>query len=238
MEDIEYAIAEKFVSIQGEGFWAGSPMAFVRLSGCPVGKIKGICCSWNGEPFICDTGKSYASPGKVEHHAYTEINERLTASDIWAWVESTRCSTLLLTGGEPLAYDLAPFCRELLTRPKYSLHIETSGTESSTLPMPLNFPQIWITVSPKTLGPYPALFVANELKLLVGHSDYATKILDWLKENTPPSWLGTKPIYLQPTEYSDPQLTRYATKVAIDTVLFRPDVFRLSVQTHKYLGVR
>src|SRR6266550_3760020 len=80
VDDITYPIAEIYNSLQGEGTWVGTPMLFVRLAGCPVGKYEpptaqqsletdpgslhvlrashpahSICTAWNGTRFLCDT---------------------------------------------------------------------------------------------------------------------------------------------------------------------------------------
>ena len=235
---MKYPIAEKFFSIQGEGCHTGVPMAFVRLSGCPVGGVEGICRDWSGMPFICDTGQSYPDALKgAEHHPYTEIQERLTAEELWEW--SKDIPTLLLTGGEPLAQDLSEIIK---TRPPdRELHIETSGLYD----IDLDFDQsihIWLTVSPKSKGPWeakmqnwPAVKYADELKLLVGLDTTVDEIETWLElVKADP----TIPIYLQPIEYPDPSITAASRSRTIEMILRRPERYRLSAQLHKFLKVR
>jgi organic radical activating enzyme len=122
---MEYKVTEIFQSLQGEGSYMGFPVNFVRLAGCPVG------CDF------CDTNK--------------EVAEHLTERQILL-----RCNQLLnivvITGGEPLAQDLAPLCR-LLRDHGYRIHLETSGWH----PADYNEVQLgnvyklfdWVTVSPK-----------------------------------------------------------------------------------------
>ena len=78
-------IAERFVSINGEGLRVGQLSAFIRFAGC------GLACSY------CDTEWARADSAAVEH---------LTIEDLvaWAYAQPTACITL--TGGEPLQQPL------------------------------------------------------------------------------------------------------------------------------------
>lgn len=99
-----YKIAEKFKSVQGEGMYCGTPMAFIRFVGCSVGKT--IC-------HHCDTDfdKEYAWLGG----GVFDEDQLLT----WAKPYQHIC----LTGGEPLDQDLRPFLDK-----GFFTHVETSGT--------------------------------------------------------------------------------------------------------------
>ena len=76
-----YNIAEKFVSINGEGRKAGQPAVFIRFKGCNLN------CSY------CDTlwANSDNCPA-----------EMMTANDILVYIQKTGISNVTLTGGEPL----------------------------------------------------------------------------------------------------------------------------------------
>lgn len=107
-------------TIQGEGFWTGFGVDFIRLWGCPVG------CRW------CDTG--YANGGK--DIPFVEM----TIEDI---VKSVRSDRLVISGGEPfLQKDLPSLTLALANK---SVSIETSGIYYQELPF-----SVWVTLSPKT----------------------------------------------------------------------------------------
>src|SRR5438128_6523990 len=138
-----YSITEHFTSVQGEGFWVGTPMHFVRLAHCPVGKTRGMCTNWDGKQFVCDTGPSYKPPFGAEWHNYEEVNDRVDGTTIWSWLD--KCKHLCLTGGEPLAYDLLDIIHKIPDGAR--LHIETSGT--ITHPGITKYGNVWVTLSPK-----------------------------------------------------------------------------------------
>lgn len=133
-----YAVAETFLSLQGEGLYAGTPMFFIRLAGCNVGRGVGPytqCTSCFGDSFVCDT--DYRS------------KLRLTAAALEQMASESRAQHICITGGEPFVQDLEPLIDELL-QPlgERMVHIETSGTR----PIPnwvADYEQIWVACSPK-----------------------------------------------------------------------------------------
>ena len=94
-------INEIFYSLQGEGFWTGTPMIFVRFSGC------NLRCSF------CDT----------EHETFTEM----TDSEILAQIGAFPIKRVCLTGGEP-PLQIDDKLIEILHQAGYFIHIETNGT--------------------------------------------------------------------------------------------------------------
>ncbi len=220
-----YPINELFETIQGEGFYTGTPAIFLRLQGCPVG------CPW------CDTQHTWDKSAKDQ----VDLSTVLTKSSATAqWTELTAAEVLaafkqqgfhakhvVITGGEPAMYDL----RELgnvLEAAGYNLQIETSGTYELKVSA-----DTWVTVSPKLDMPGGFLVRpdcmkrANEIKHPVAMQKHIDA-LDNLLERCPPA-VGTI-ISLQPIS----QRPR-ATELAIKTCIERN--WRLSVQLHKYLHI-
>ena len=98
-----YRVNEIFCSLQGEGFWTGTPMVFLRLSGC------NLKC-----PF-CDT----------DHDAFQEM----TADEIVAAAKAAGgpCERVCVTGGEP-GLQLDKELVDALRGAGYKVHVETNGT--------------------------------------------------------------------------------------------------------------
>ena len=116
---MKYKVNEIFYSLQGEGFWTGTPMVFVRFSGC------NLQCPW------CDTSHEDGVEMTVD-----EIADAVAKADTG---DSRR---ICLTGGEPLLQVDEELIRYLKSL-NYRLHVETNGT----LPRPEMLD--WVTMSPK-----------------------------------------------------------------------------------------
>ncbi len=203
----KYKINEVFYSLQGEGYWVGTPMVFVRFAGC------NLECE-----FGCDTDKTVKK--------LYDSNELLKAVRQVA----KSCKRVCLTGGEPFLQDIEWFI-SILHSHGFMVHIETNGTffdrvlalRSST----------WVTVSPK--DEETARKVTNyqwrgEIKWLVGNNKNL-----WIKSSR---WIGRPldiPQFLQPVWGKNYQAN---LKRAIEVCKQYPDRFRLSLQTHKLIGVR
>ena len=129
---------------------------------------------------------------------------------------------VIITGGEPLMHDLQPLTqalRELGLR----IHLETSGA------YPFSGQFDWVTFSPKPFKiPHDSIYPqANELKVVVANAED----LHWAEEQAQrvhPTTLK----YLQP-EWNSP----HSQSLIMDYVLQHPD-WRISLQSHKFLGVR
>ncbi|MCS6896092.1 MAG: 7-carboxy-7-deazaguanine synthase QueE [Bacteroidia bacterium] len=143
-----YPIVEHFYTLQGEGYWAGTPAYFIRLGGCDVG------CSW------CDTRHSWKKEGWPT----------FSPTDILGWISQTPATHIVLTGGEPTMHPLDPLISELKAR-GYFLQIETSGAYP-----PPDLPIDWVTFSPKRFKPPQPTWYhqAHELKVVIhAKSDFA-----------------------------------------------------------------
>ena len=139
-----YKVNEIFYSLQGEGYWTGTPMVFVRLSGC------NLDCPW------CDTSHQSGTLMSAD-----EIIARIKEVDYGYDGFDHNCGRVCITGGEPLlqlGYDLI----NALHRLDYSIHVETNGT----IPRPemLN----WVTMSPKG---ETVLDNPNEIKIVYEGGD-------------------------------------------------------------------
>jgi len=192
-------VMETFESLQGEGFHTGIPSYFIRIGGCDVG------CHW------CDVKESW----DPLRHPLREVDEVIKAIP-------PHIRTVVITGGEPLLYDLS-YLTKRLKQNNLQIHLETSGTG------PLRGEFDWICLSPKkNLLPLPELYAkADELKIIVFNKtdfDFAEKQAALVRADIP--------LFLQPEwsrrEKMLPQIVDY---------ILRNPRWRLSLQTHKYIGL-
>jgi organic radical activating enzyme len=126
---------------------------------------------------------------------------------------------LVLTGGEPLAQAAAPALIDALRADGRRVHIESNGTIDVALP-----DDVWLTVSPKERL-HPAMAArANEAKLIVD----GRVPLEWLAH-----FPAATPVFLQPEGNKPANVA-----LAIEAAKAQPARLRLSLQTHKFIGVR
>lgn len=193
-------LMEEFYTIQGEGFHSGKAAYFIRLGGCDVG------CHW------CDVKESW----DAELHPLTSVDT------IVANASKYPSKTVVVTGGEPLLYNL-DLLTSKLKEAGIKTFIETSGA------YPLSGQWDWICLSPKKFkGPMPAIApLAGELKVIVfNKSDF-----DWAEEHAKLVSDQCK-LYLQPewskAEQMTPQIIEYVKN--------NPK-WEVSLQTHKYMNI-
>ena len=211
-------VVETFHSLQGEGAHAGRSAFFIRLAGCSVG------CPW------CDTKHSWPAqshPQRLLSELGDEVRRAATAG----------AGFVVITGGEPLEHDLEPLCAAL-DAAGLPLHLDTSGVNA------LGGRFDWITLSPKPHRPPTAELLArcDELKVVVhGPADLdfalAMAAVATARPVRAPSagmpGQSSGPLLLLQPGYDCPE----GQQLAVAFVQARPD-WRLSLQTHKWLGVR
>ncbi len=120
-------VAEVFASIQGEGTWAGTPSAFVRVSGC------NLRCSW------CDT--KYAS--------WDPEGPVASVEEVARQASEFGIRHVVITGGEPMAFAQVTELARLLHERGHVLTIETAGTVFRKIPCDL------MSISPKLSNSTP-----------------------------------------------------------------------------------
>lgn len=225
MSDSLYPVNDLYTCVQGEGVQTGVAMVLLRLHGCAVG------CPW------CDTKETweFEPQNQVDTLAaalganprYVYLSAAAIASHIQA--EHSGPKWVLVTGGEPAQYNLRPLVGAI-HQIGLKAAIETSGTEVGHVGAGFD----WVCVSPKLNMPggkaiQPgALAVADEVKHVVGRQKDIDE-LDALLTDVP-----LKPevqICLQPVSTSEK-----ATALCLEVVQQRG--WRLSVQMHKYIGVK
>lgn len=211
--DIVYHVNETFYSLKGEGLYTGHPMFFIRLSGC------NLSCSF------CDTVHQPSTPVPLD-----KLMEQ---------VRSQPSKRVVITGGEPLMYDIAPLV-EALTKEFYNVHIETNGTFN----LPPNFNQAtnWVACSPKSYVSTLRKSViqeADEIKFLVGGPGWKSYILDVCSAFEPTGLLWVMPIAKGGHEgiRTQDDLIQDNIDLAIDFCLKHPK-FSLCMQMHKILSIR
>ncbi|MGB6987126.1 MAG: 7-carboxy-7-deazaguanine synthase QueE [Candidatus Aquilonibacter sp.] len=133
--------------------------------------------------------------------------------------EGGDCPMVILTGGEPLAQADTPALIDALRRDGRRVHIESNGTIYTELP-----DDVWLCVSPKERVDPKMARRANEAKLIVD-------------ERVPVEHLEVftdKPVILLQPEGNK----RKNVEIALEYAKAHPERFRLSLQTHKMIGVR
>ncbi len=209
---VTYAVKEIFLTLQGEGGQAGRPAVFCRFAGCNL---------WSGREqdraeavcTFCDTdfvGTDGAGGGRFG----TAHDLARAIADVWGPGERDRM--VVLTGGEPLLQLDAPLL-EALHDQGFFIAVETNGTLAA--PEGID----WLCVSPKA----DATLVqtsGQELKLVFPQPGVDPARF---------SALNFERFYLQPMD--GPQ--REANTQAVIAYCLAHPRWRLSVQTHKYLGI-
>lgn len=208
-----YSVKEIFHTIQGEGANMGRAAVFCRFAGCNLWSGReqdraSAICSFCDTEFI---GTDGTDGGQFE--TASELARHCAA--IWPGGASGRF--IVLTGGEPML-QVDRTLIEALKAESFEIAIETNGT----LDVPGEID--WICVSPKS-GSVLKQLTGNELKLVVPQAGQAPGDFEGLDFDH---------FFLQPMD-SPKQAEN--TEAAIRYCLEHP-IWRLSLQTHKLLGIR
>ena len=198
--DTALPVMEHFYTLQGEGFHQGKAAYFIRLAGCDVG------CVW------CDVKDSW----DATKHPTMPIENLLRE------IQKTPATIIVITGGEPLMYDLT-MLTSTLQAAGLQTHIETSGA------YPLSGQWDWVCLSPKKFKPpVPEIIsAADELKIVVFNTSdfaWAEKYANLVKPNCK--------LYLQP-EWDKAVIM---APLIVDYIQKHPK-WELSLQIHKYINV-
>ena len=193
-------LMEDFYTIQGEVFNTGKAAYFIRLGGCDMG------CWW------CDVKESW----DVNLHPLT-LTDQIIEN-----VMQHPAKSVVVTGGEPVLYNLDYLCKGLKQR-NVKTFLETAGVRKLTGIWD------WICLSPKQ-GSVPLLEYfeeAHELKVIISQeSDFR-----WAELNAQKAHPGCH-LFLQPEWSKHEQIM----PLIVDYVKEHPD-WNISLQTHKYIHI-
>lgn len=193
-------LVEHFYTLQGEGYHTGRAAYFLRIGGCDVG------CSW------CDSRYTW----NPDIHPLVEVKE------IAQHVLVAGADSVVITGGEPLMWDMNPLC-SLLKEHKVKTYLETSGAYHLTGEWD------WICLSPKINAPPVGNIElkASELKVIIQKSEdfiWAEKMSLRVQDSCE--------LFLQ-AEWS-----RFDSIIGtiVDYIL-KNHKWRISLQSHKYMKI-
>ena len=209
-----YKVKEIFYTLQGEGANAGKPSVFCRFTGCNL---------WSGKEEdrstaqcrFCDTdfvgGRKYETPSDVTLAIGKHWPESLFFS-------GTQCF-VVFTGGEPMLQ-----LDDRLIRDLHGFNMRIAVETNGTIAVPRDID--WITVSPKA-NTKIVQKCGDELKIVYPQDGMDPK--RWEKSDF-------KHFFISPKWSIDKDTSKKSLEDAIKFCLENPR-WRLSVQTHKYIGM-
>jgi 7-carboxy-7-deazaguanine synthase len=207
-----YSIKEVFYTLQGEGVQVGRPAVFCRFAGCNLwsGRERdraGATCTF------CDTDfRGMDGPGGGRFRGAYALARHIRA----AWPANEGRPFVVCTGGEPLL-QLDPAAIDALHAQGFEIAVETNGT--CRAPPGID----WLCVSPKAGAPLVQTS-GDELKLVYPQAGAAPERFEGL---------AFAHRLLQPMDGPDLAAN---TRAAIAYCKAHP-TWRLSIQTHKLLGI-
>jgi len=193
-------VMEEFYSIQGEGMNTGNAAYFLRIGGCDVG------CSW------CDIKESWNA----------DLWPLASTDNVIKNIEQCPAKAMVVTGGEPLQYNLNYLCSELKKK-NVQTFLETSG--SCLLSGEWN----WICLSPKKNSPpLKEIYTkANELKVIIhDESDF-----EWAEKNA--MMIKSPTLLILQPEWS---VRKKMMPLIVEYILKNPK-WKISLQSHKYMNI-
>jgi 7-carboxy-7-deazaguanine synthase (Cx14CxxC type) len=211
---VTYTVKEIFYTLQGEGANAGRAAVFCRFSGCNLwsgreeDRSRAVCT-------FCDTDFVGTGPDGGRFASPDALADAV--DNAWRGADHDGGKLVVCTGGEPLLQLDEPLLNALHGR-GFSVAVETNGTRKA--PAGID----WICVSPKAAAPLVQRS-GDELKLV------------FPQEAAPPEKFASLKFdhfFLQPM---DGALLAENTQLAIAYCMSHPK-WRLSVQTHKRVGIR
>jgi len=213
---LSYFVKEIFYTLQGEGLHSGRPAVFCRFSGCNLwsgreeDRAKSVCQ-------FCDTdflGTDGPEGGRFE--SSSELARKVAGFWPGGHTKPAR-AFVVCTGGEPLL-QLDSKLVDALHEEGFEIAVETNGT---CLP-PAGID--WICVSPKA-NTELALVSGHELKLVYPQAGAEPEKFESM---------NFQYFFLQPMD--GPERERNL-QLSIEYCLAHPK-WRLSLQTHKFLGIK
>jgi len=232
-------VGSPWLTIQGEGPLAGTRAVFVRLAGCTLRCL------------TCDTDYTTDARDVAVESLAATVNLLMIGADRWGdvaggdrWKILANRSVVVITGGEPMRQEaLVPFVRHLTLDYGLAVQIETNGTLGLE-DLPWLSDKLSVVVSPKASYIHPLIReYATAYKFVVTADKIDTaRGLPTVVLGRPVKFtfdmLGDtsrRQIYVQPEDAQDDEQNAKNLKAALWVV----ETFghRLSVQTHKMIGV-
>ncbi len=201
-----------FATFQGEGIYTGWPSVFIRLGGC------NLACDF------CDT--EFESFTAMAIDSIVNKVNGLSGKNQGSFTHNL----IVITGGEPFRQPIEKLCEKLLAE-GYKLQIETNGTLFRKLPEAVD-----IVCSPKNTGSgyFPIrddlLQRISAFKFIISaHNPLYNNVGDVGQD------VYNTPVYVQPMDEYSPEKNQ--ANIALTLKIASDNGYRISIQTHKILGV-
>lgn len=212
---MSYVVKEIFYTLQGEGAQSGRAAVFCRFVGCNL---------WSGHEKdrpsaickFCDTDFiGFDGPDGGKFDTESALADRI--DKIWQSASPAKKKFVVFTGGEPLL-QLDRSLIDAMHARNFEIAVETNGTVAAPLGLD------WICVSPKGDAELVQT-TGDELKLVFPQTGVRPETFQGL---------SFRHFFLQPMDGRDREVN---TAEALRYCLGNP-TWRLSLQTHKFVGIR